>query len=393
MDQDQMKKQVEWLDKERREDKKAIVALQKKVAELEGLLEKTNAALKESNSEITRLGVLVAKVDQFEEVMTEHRSAVKKEIDAQEKRAKQREATAKKSLSADLDKIRNDYAETSHQVQKLDKLGKQLTENQENDSRRDKTLSDVAQQLKVLEGKLGEAQNDLQIFQDDRASDQKRFTDLVGEVSALRTKLDELRGKHELLTEANRKTETRLNEVIAADDQRRANQLDYLEKLSLENEERDKNWRKWEKRFSSIETQAEAMDRSLESYSEAERAVQKAQKDLERITEQINRRIHEITEMQRLGEERFRQEWNTFKADDQKRWANYALTQDEQTKESSRRFERLSDRATSLEELTQDLRDTVQHTNEQFEKLMQGVLASMRDWLATTERYMDSVGK
>jgi hypothetical protein len=130
----------------------------------------------------------------------------------------------------------------------------------------------------------------------------------------------------------------------------------------------------------------------LETYSEAERAVEKAQKDLERITESINRRIHEITEMQRLGEERFRQEWNTFKADDQKRWANYALTQDEQTKETGRRFERLSERATNLEELTQDLRDVVQHTNEQFEKLMQGVLASMRDWLATTERYTDSTG-
>ena len=113
---------------------------------------------------------------------------------------------------------------------------------------------------------------------------------------------------------------------------------------------------------------------------------------LEKITEQINRRIHEITEMQRLGEERFRQEWNTFKADDQKRWANYALTQDEQTKETSRRFERLSERATNFEEQSQDLHDVVQHTNEQLEKLMQGLLTSMRDWLSTTERYTDSTG-
>ena len=83
MDQDQLIKQVEWLDKERREDKKAITALQKKVVELEGLLEKSNSAIKDANSEITRLNVVVAKVDQFEDVMSEHRAGVKKEIDAQ----------------------------------------------------------------------------------------------------------------------------------------------------------------------------------------------------------------------------------------------------------------------------------------------------------------------
>ena len=31
-----------------------------------------------------------------------------------------------------------------------------------------------------------------------------------------------------------------------------------------------------------------------------------------------------------LTEERFRQEWVNFKADDQKRWTNYTLAQEEQ---------------------------------------------------------------
>jgi chromosome segregation ATPase len=391
MDQDQLIKQVEWLDKERREDKKAIVALQKKVAELEGLLEKSNSAIKEANSEITRLNVVVAKVDQFEGVMAEHRAGVKKEMDGQEKRAKQRESTTKKSLAGEVDQIRTNLAELVHEQEKFHKMDKQLAENKEDDIRRDRALAELTQQITDLQDGIDVNKDSIQTIHDDRLATQKRYTDVVGEVSALRTKLDELRGKLELFNETNRKTEARISELIATEEERRASQLEYLENISLENEQREKTWKKWEKRFSDIEEQAEAMSRSLDTYSDAERAVQKAQKDLETITEQINRRIHEITEMQRLGEERFRQEWNTFKADDQKRWANYALTQDEQTKETSRRFERLADRATDLEELTQDMRDTVQHTNEQFEKLMQGVLAAMRDWLATTERYTDSV--
>ena len=43
------------------------------------------------------------------------------------------------------------------------------------------------------------------------------------------------------------------------------------------------------------------------------------------MKQRFDRRLNEITEMQRLVEERFRQEWVSFKADDQKRWTNYTL--------------------------------------------------------------------
>jgi chromosome segregation ATPase len=391
MDQDQLKKQVEWLDKERREDKKAITALQKKVAELEGLLEKSNSAIKDANSEITRLNVVVAKVDQFEDVMSDHRTGVKKEIDSQERRAKQRETTAKKGLSEEIDQVRTNLAELEHEIKKYEKLPGQLTKIQDDELRRDGFLRELQQQIDAIPPGIEENKDLIRMIQEERLGSQKRVTDVVGEVSALRNKLDELRGKLELFNETNRKTESRISDLVATEEERRASQLEYIESLSLENEEREKTWKKWEKRFEEVEEQSGSIANSLRTYNEAERAVQKAQQDLESITEQLNRRIHEITEMQRLGEERFRQEWNTFKADDQKRWANYALTQDEQTKETSRRFERLSERTTVLEEIAQDLQDTVQHTNEQMEKLMQGLLAAMRDWLATTERYTDSV--
>ena len=49
--------------------------------------------------------------------------------------------------------------------------------------------------------------------------------------------------------------------------------------------------------------------------------------------------------MTRLTEDRFRQEWVAFKADDQKRWTNYSLVQEEQSRELNRQFERPGSRA------------------------------------------------
>ena len=91
------------------------------------------------------------------------------------------------------------------------------------------------------------------------------------------------------------------------------------------------------------------------------------------------------------AEERFRQEWATFKSDDQKRWVNYTLTQEEQAKEVTRRLDRLNDRTTTIEELLQDLQDSVQHSGEQTESLMQALVGVYRDWLTTNERFSESL--
>ncbi len=63
------------------------------------------------------------------------------------------------------------------------------------------------------------------------------------------------------------------------------------------------------------------------------RSVKKTKEQLDESTQRIDRRVNEITEMHRLNEDHFRQEWTTYKADDHKRWANYNLVQEETQKE------------------------------------------------------------
>ncbi|HOR78425.1 MAG TPA: hypothetical protein PLG04_06450, partial [Anaerolineaceae bacterium] len=67
--------------------------------------------------------------------------------------------------------------------------------------------------------------------------------------------------------------------------------------------------------------------------------------------------------------ERFRQEWNTFKSDDVKRWSNYLLAQEEQTRsfnqhitQAQEQIEALTDNTANLQEdLSRLANETFQH--------------------------------
>jgi chromosome segregation ATPase len=221
--------------------------------------------------------------------------------------------------------------------------------------------------------------------------DKKRIADLQAEVNTLRKRADEQKGKLDLLSDWQKRGDARMNEIMADESERRAANKAFMDKMSQEWADREKMWKEWNKKFETIDVTSESFSQSMIKIHEADLAIRQAQEEFNKITEQLNRRIHEITEMQRLGEERFRQEWSTFKTDDQKRWTNYSLTQDEQHKEMRRRIENLIDRVTNIEETSQDLQDSVQMISEQTGKLMQTLMSSAREWLAESERFGSSV--
>jgi hypothetical protein len=87
----------------------------------------------------------------------------------------------------------------------------------------------------------------------------------------------------------------------------------------------------------------------FETWAEAYREMKKIIDDFERIGDRLERRINEVAEMQRLSEERFRQEWNDWTSDDQKRWKQFTLSNDEVWRSHDKEFERFVQRMNDLQ--------------------------------------------
>ena len=141
-------------------------------------------------------------------------------------------------------------------------------------------------------------------------------------------------GQTEVLNTGLRKLETRVNELVTVEVERREVMQTFLDKQALAQVERDRVWKDWQTRFETIEKQATDTEKQLVALEATHREAKRVQLVLEELNQRVERRINEITEIQRLAEDQFRQEWVTFKADDQKRWTSYTLTQEEQRSES-----------------------------------------------------------
>lgn len=64
--------------------------------------------------------------------------------------------------------------------------------------------------------------------------------------------------------------------------------------------------------------------------------------------------------MQRLSEERFRQEWNDWRSDDQKRWKQFTLSNDEVWRSHDKDFDRFVQRLDMLSQNIQPVQDSIE---------------------------------
>jgi archaellum component FlaC len=159
----------------------------------------------------------------------------------------------------------------------------------------------------------------------------------------------------------------------------------------LQKVEFERTWKEWQAQIEKIDRQSEDVERQFTSLDSTHGEVKRLKGIIEELQSRIERRTNEITEVQRLAEERFRQEWVTFKADDQKRWTNYTLTQEEQRNELSRTLEKMGDQLIDLKLSQQEFQDIIHLMNEETERRLQSLLSITHDWVAAYERIAGNI--
>jgi len=383
---DQIHKQVNWLDEERRKDGAKISSLEERITQMEKSIATLTNTNKELNSEVVRLSALLIRMDKLDENFLQMQIKTQDQFENFERQFQKILDEREKSMRGDIRAIERAMADINKTADQIPEIKRNLTTRVEEEKRLASSMDNVREQMNVIRKNEDEHNRTMKMMEDSKRQDTKRLTDLIGEVNSLRKRMDEQRGNQELASASIRKLENRLNEFLAIENERREEVTSFINNQAIQDAERERVWKEWQNRFRSIESQASDIENTLQSLDNTHRIVKQSQKTIDELIDKVERRINEVTEMQRLEDERFKQDWVTFKADDQKRWTNYTLTTDERQNETLRKHERLSDQVTDIEDEMQEMQDLITQMKEHTEKRMQSLLALNHEWISSFER-------
>lgn len=388
MDFEQIVKRLQWLDEEHRKDKAAIIALEERLAAFEGNIDAVKLQIKPLDGKIANALSSNARIDQFEALVAKQREDVRKALDELEKKFQKREQDITKQHTKDIEPFHKEIDEIKQALKDIPPLQRDLKARVTEEDR-------LRQEIKVLRPPIDDAMKAVddvarvqRTYEENRKQDIKRVADLQGELAALRSRIDEVRSKSDLSADSFKVLDGRINEVIISENERRAAQSAFIEKQTVAQLDRERAYKEWQDKYNEFQKQMKILDTQTAALEDTLRSAKKAQETYNELNTKLERRINEVTEMQRLAEERLRQEWVTFKADDQKRWTGYTLSQDEGAKDVRRIIGKLEERIDPLYESIQTVQDQVQQTTDVTEQQLQELMNVAHTWLSAYERIM-----
>jgi chromosome segregation ATPase len=387
MEFEQIVKRLEWLDDEHRKDKAALKKLEERIATFDNKIKPLSEQIKDLTKKVSEIGPVNERIDQFDDVILKQRVEAKKAVDEVEKKQNLREKELLKLHYEGLEEVKKLLPELdqSKDIAELKKLIKQRADEY---IKLNVSVTELKPKIDEAIRKSEDLATSNKVLEENRRQDVKRVADLQGEITSVRKRVEEYRQKAELKNDTVRNIESRFNELLLSEAERKKAQAAFIEQQSLAKIDTEKVYKDWMEKVETFKQQTSTLDSQTQALDETLRAAKRAQETYIDLNQKLERRINEITEMQRLGEERLRQEWVTFKAEDQKRWTGYTLSSEETIRDIRKTVDKYEERITSMDDSSQTFQDLLHQTTDATEQQLQELMNVFHQWLTAYERIM-----
>jgi len=351
MDVNQIAQMIEWLDEERRRDKATIATLQERIGQQQHIIDEMQRRVGSVESDQTVMRESTLPAERERDIMESVRKEMRQLLESTEARRLTAEREAERRSELGRETLQRSIKEIDERINRIERQSGDVSTLKSERDRLTDAIAILQQRVDDLLKQLEEPDRRLSFLEEQRRQDARRISETETEIPELKKQLDGIRPKMSLIEDLAIRNERRIQEVQTAESERRDQIQQFIDQQTLLVQQRDQQIDDLVKRFGEQDSQMQQNIERFEVWEQAYREMKRIIGDFERIGDRLERRINEVAEMQRLSEERFRQEWNDWRDDDQKRWKQLTLSSDEVWRNHDKEFEVFIKRIAELEGL------------------------------------------
>lgn len=387
---EQLERRVEWLDNERRNDKTNLASMQNRLTVLETENANLRKQIKELETLISQQGTQIASTDKYDAQIARVNTELSRQLRESNERATMNLDEAVKRQKLEVDSVKSSLTKLYEAIEQINTLREELKTLKVEDTRLARLIEEQKAKIVDVSRFDEDYRRSLQMIEENRRQEAKRITEVQGEIASMRKRIDETRNRIEGLADNFRTFDTRITELQTFEKDRKEAQAVFIDTVNSSLVDKERNFKNWEARFKELDAININLNAQVESLEEARLAVSKSLAQADKMTQQFERRINEISEVQRLNDERFRQEWASFKSDDLKRWANYMLTYEEQNREGNQEIVELNRQIEELKDLSIRNQDAVEVLQRETVRHVQAILRAYQDFIQNVATLLDN---
>ena len=380
MNIDELVKKIEALEDENKANSRTIASMNKRIKPLEETLNKSQDDIRDVKRELERIGALVSRLGQFDSSLAQTKTDFTKKVSELESFINHLDGNREKTRQKDLTNIDHSIDRAKQDVS--EGIEKRFKTFFEEDSRLVKKVEEISD--KFYSNLKKEEDSRLQVLAaiEDTRRNTKKLESLETNVETSIKRLDEIRSRVEVVSDQQHKQDNQLVELTSSENERKKAQQTFLEQQTVNQFEHERTWKEWAQQF---EQSMQNINALLIDFRSKQSELERSKVDFEEITQRFDRRVNELTETYRILEERLRQDWATFKIDEQKKLANYSLVYGEKQGDFIQQYEELKERMNSVEGENKTMQDVLVLVSSELQTGMQSLMKMVNNWIDTLE--------
>jgi len=390
-DSRQIINKIDWLDEQRRKDRKITVELRERINVLQNDNKELVIKIAAMETEIKNTQQLAMESSKVDEIIDKHRSEFMTKIDNVELLRTKAEIEIERLRILDRDAITKSINQLQDKTGKLRQLEEQLSARNEEENRMRSDISDLKLSIDKIARVSDESEHTIVSVEERSRQDSKRTSDFKAEIDNLRRLLDEIIPKIESSQDIGLRNHNDINELIVLENDRKMIQATWIENQSVVSSERERWWLELQNKSKDIEKIIQESTSRMKEFGETHRDTKQALLNLDKHLNDIRERITEVSEIQRHKLGLHKKDWQNFVSENEKRWTNHMLERAEKWKENERNNKRHIERVEILEEVANEISDIVKHMQTIDQDRLKESLTVVRKFLAIYDKPMRKV--
>jgi chromosome segregation ATPase len=375
----QLAQQIKWMEDERRKDKAQIATLQEQSVGLAREIAEASRRLQEMDSTLKASQATLARLLNTDRVLEEFKTDIVAMINRLDDDRKKSERETERIRNLSIETLQRQINEIKVEVPRIGKIEEELPTRRAEEKRLAELVVRLPPQIDAATQLVEERTRGVPYLEEGRRQDLKRLLAVEQETTGHLKKLDILAGKLQVLEDALGKISPRF-EPIAARLSDHDKQLDDLRSGDFRLQQQVKSF---DSAVNQLRDQVVDYTSVLNKLREQALINQRAEAELNSFQETLRMRVAELSEVERLFEERVKKQFEDFLAEFEKRWGKLEPRIDERWHEHERSHRTEEERLDRLEGAPAPLQEQITLLRDDHDKFLQAFIEAVTGLVET----------
>ncbi len=389
MDLSQLTQMTTWLDEEHRRDKAELIRLQQLVHTQEAELQDQARVIQDLEGRMAALQTQLLRFTQLESALQQLKDEVVQMFAQADERRQQETREEERVRAIERDNTSRAINEIRKELQRLPRLDEEAALRKAEQRRvSDLVLNlrqEVATTTKDTESKL----RGITFLEDGHQQNNKRIARLQQESLEMMKRIEQYSSRLQRIEDVIQRQERDTGEIKGLVTQLKTAQREFVDVQLLESEQRKREIAEWAE---AVEISSKKMDEfsiRMREFTDTFREDRQTVANVERFQEQIRREQTQVSELQRLGEERQKRQLEQWQEENEKRWRKELLRWEHQWGEQAKRNRQIDETFAAVEARLGEDENNINTLWKVLEQQITYQVQESRRWLAEMNRLLE----